>query len=69
METLTFQPYQQRLVEQLQTEQSLAPRVVEAFLRVPRHPFVSHYYERQPGPREWTRYQQSETAEWYEQIY
>ena len=69
MDTLTFQSYQQHLIKQLQTKQSLLPQVAEAFLRVPRHPFVSHYYEHQSGSRAWTRYEQSETIAWYEHVY
>jgi protein-L-isoaspartate(D-aspartate) O-methyltransferase len=69
MDTLTSQPYQQRLVEQLQTRQTLSPRVGAAFLQVPRHPFITHFYERPVGSHEWIRHEQSETATWYEHIY
>jgi hypothetical protein len=40
MDTMMVYSYQQRLVESIQAKQALSPRVAEAFLKIPRHPFV-----------------------------
>ncbi|EFH85687.1 methyltransferase domain-containing protein [Ktedonobacter racemifer] len=69
MDTITFREHQQRLVSNIQAIQDLSPSVAEAFLTVPRHPFLSHYYVHRAGTREWTRYERKESREWYEHIY
>ena len=67
---LTLQHYQQQLVEAIQTRYRLSSEhILQAFLTVPRHPFIDHYYVHQPGTRSWTRHEQADSPEWYEQIY
>jgi protein-L-isoaspartate(D-aspartate) O-methyltransferase len=62
--------YQRRLVESIQTRyHSVSEQVLQAFLTIPRHPFIQHYYLHQPGTRDWTRHEQEESPVWYEQIY
>lgn len=67
--TEAFAPYQSQLVERVQTVYPLPERIIEAFLHVPRHPFLSHYYLHQAGTRTWTRFEWEDTPKWYEQIY
>ncbi len=66
----TLQQYQQHLVETLRAScDPPSERVLDAFLTVPRHPFVDHYYLHEEGTRNWTRYERDESPEWYEQVY
>ena len=52
---------QQRLVETLRSScHPISERILQAFLTVPRHPFIDHYYVHQPGTRNWTRHEQAE---------
>lgn len=69
MNTTVLQPYQQQLVESIRTKYPVAEQVLAAFSRIPRHPFISHYYVHIVGTSEWRRHEQSDTIEWYEYIY
>jgi protein-L-isoaspartate O-methyltransferase len=66
----TLQHYQQRLVNILQNSSDPpSERILEAFLTVPRHLFVDHYYLHEEGTRNWTRHERYESPEWYERVY
>jgi protein-L-isoaspartate(D-aspartate) O-methyltransferase len=68
--SISLQQYQQHLAEHLRAKYHLSENVFEAFVQVPRHPFISHYYTHQPGERNWTRHERGEdTSVWYEHIY
>jgi protein-L-isoaspartate(D-aspartate) O-methyltransferase len=64
--------YQQQLAQMLHTNApSLSEQVIQAFRAIPRHLFVDHYYlhQQKEGTPVWTRYEQDESAGWYEQVY
>jgi protein-L-isoaspartate(D-aspartate) O-methyltransferase len=68
--TKDLQQYRDALVEVLEAQGHLASlSVKEAFAAIPRHLFVSHYYERQPGTPNWTYHEATHTQEWYERVY
>ena len=69
METSIVQHYQHQLAECIRAQHCISNRVLEAFVEVPRHPFLSHYYLHQPGTRIWTQHNQEESEAWYTYVY
>ena len=63
------QPYREKLVAQLQARHTLSPRVRNAFLTIPRHHFIAHYFECIDGV--WHRCDPTHYSEqeWLEKIY
>lgn len=68
---IDFSFYQEQLAGAIQEKNpGLLEKIIQAFRIVPRHPFVDHYYLHEPGKnRVWTRYEQEESAVWYERVY
>jgi protein-L-isoaspartate(D-aspartate) O-methyltransferase len=69
MDRSTVYHYQHCLASHLRAKQPLSEAVFEAFLHVPRHAFLTHYYRHQAGTRAWTRYEREESEAWYAAVY
>lgn len=66
----SLQEYQQNLVESMKSHlHNLPEHVLRAFMAIPRHPFIQHYYAHLPEIPYWAYHEREDSPEWYELVY